>query len=187
MLSKNVPANSMSTRTSSLHNQRKLCVKIFGIKSASQRDLDGGSLTHSSLANRLLPVLNLQTRLILWIGKKTRSFANQPARTKISSGLALRRPRMVRPWRGPLPKPRSPAPVTLATFMPPELVTNPDRVAEDTASCMAVNSIAKQSQDLRVLVERAKSFGRSRGDLVRSCPWRTHVRVTPIDKNTKCQ
>jgi len=68
--------------------------------------------------------------------------------------------------------------------MPPELVTNPDRVAVDTASCMAVNSIAKQSQDLRVLVERAKSFGRSRRDLVRPCLWRTHVRVTPIDTET---
>jgi len=39
--------------------------------SPQSEDLDGGSLTHSSLANRLLPVLNLQTRLILWIGKKT--------------------------------------------------------------------------------------------------------------------
>jgi hypothetical protein len=68
---------------------------------------------------------------------------------------------------GPLPKPRSLATVTLATFVPPELVTNPDRVAVDTASCMAVNSIAKQSQDLRILVERAKSIGRSKGDLVR--------------------
>jgi hypothetical protein len=37
-----------------------------------QRDLDGGSLTRSdsSLATRLVPVLDLQTRLILWIGKK---------------------------------------------------------------------------------------------------------------------
>jgi hypothetical protein len=68
--------------------------------------------------------------------------------------------------------------------MPPELVSNPDRVAVDTASCTVVNSIAKQSQDLRVLVERAKSFGRSRGDLVRLCLWRTHVRVTPIDTKT---
>jgi hypothetical protein len=83
-----------------------------------------------------------------------------------------------------LPKPRSSAAVTLATFMPPEWVTNPDQAAVNTAFCVAVNSIAKQSQDLRVLVERAKAFGRSRGDLVRPCLRRTHVRVTPIDTKT---